>query len=154
MRSAGILIAFASSFVLSAWASGPRTECVYLYNAKTGETCASVGASTGTSVAAIKSINPGIDCDAPFTASTTPVCCRQYTPTCAAWEIATQPTCDYLLPKWHLSKAQFVKNNNDVDDKCGLVVGKEYCATTDSCEVQPAECCRLFPTSQYCDYVQ
>ncbi|EJD48128.1 hypothetical protein AURDEDRAFT_162600 [Auricularia subglabra TFB-10046 SS5] len=146
--------AFLSTLLGLVAALGPREQCVETVNAKPGETCASVAAEVGTTLDTVERLNPGVDCGTPFPGpDTTALCTRSYTPTCAAWVTATEDTCDYLLPLYHLSKEQFVQNNDNIDANCDLVVGQEYCATIDSCVVHAAECCKDFPDSIYCSYV-
>ncbi|EJD48148.1 hypothetical protein AURDEDRAFT_113030 [Auricularia subglabra TFB-10046 SS5] len=145
--------AFLAAFLGVAVALGPKEKCVEIVNAGPGGSCASLAAAYGTTLATIERLNPGIDCDAPFPGpNTTAVCTLSYTPTCEAWVTATGSTCDYLLPLYHLSKDEFVENNDNVDTNCDLVVGQEYCATTDWCVVHAADCCAFDPNSVYCGY--
>ncbi|KZW01841.1 hypothetical protein EXIGLDRAFT_760446 [Exidia glandulosa HHB12029] len=150
MRFLASIIALATLLCI-AHAAGPRSQCVYLVNAQPGDTCTSVAAGAGTDIDTVETINPTVDCTAPFKVLT-PLCVREYTPTCWAWVNATEATCDYLLPQFHLTKAQFVQNNDNVDENCDLMIGDQYCATTDSCEVNAAKCCEDFPDSVYCSY--
>lgn len=51
-----------------------------------------------------------------------------YTPTCEIFDVATKTTCetDPILPKWNLTKDQFVQLNDDVDEtSCALIIGQE-----------------------------
>lgn len=143
-----IVSAFLFAFLGLVVARGPREQCDEIVGAEPGETCASIASTYGTTVAIIEHLNPRIDCDAPFPGPNfTSLCTSSYTPTCEAWVTATESTCDYLLPQYHLSKDQFVQNNDDVDANCDLVIGQEYCATIDWCVVHTAYCCAFDPNS-------
>ncbi|KAI0316302.1 hypothetical protein OF83DRAFT_1173016 [Amylostereum chailletii] len=137
--SAGLISLFLGTLAIQVQAKGPRTQCVETVNAKAGESCQSLSSTYYVPIATIEGCNPNLDCDNPFT-TRTPVCLRQYTPPCTVDVPASETTCQSLIYQWKITQSQFVQMNDDVDDACdNLVIGQQYCVSTDYCVANPSD---------------
>lgn len=126
--------AFAAAFgVALIMASGPRSMCVEIYNAKPTDSCATIEAWSGLTTEQLMALNPDLhDCGPPMDVHE--VCMRSYTPTCTVWQPATETTCNDLAATWQITVDEFVQLNDDVDDACDdLVVGQDYCVSDSYC---------------------
>ncbi|KZW01211.1 hypothetical protein EXIGLDRAFT_718964 [Exidia glandulosa HHB12029] len=139
---------------LGALADGPREQCVGTWNVQqSGQTCETVSDGTGVTISWLLAHNPDLVCDGSDLPIGKRICISTYTPTCEAWETATQPTCatDPMLVKWNITKDTFVELNDNVDaTSCALVLGQQYCVTTDWCAANKVECCKWFPNEAFC----
>ncbi|EJD41167.1 hypothetical protein AURDEDRAFT_169755 [Auricularia subglabra TFB-10046 SS5] len=146
----GPLLLLASLFA-NVNADGPREQCVGIWNVRSaGQTCETISRGVGVSIDWLLAHNPDLVCDGRELTIGTRVCTNTYTPTCAKWEVATEPSCDNLRALFNLTVDQFVVLNDNVDGSCQVVVGKEYCVTDNWCLANPEECCSFFPEEPIC----
>ncbi|KZP28720.1 hypothetical protein FIBSPDRAFT_1039458 [Athelia psychrophila] len=133
--STALVLAFLGALAFRVSAN-VRPQCDEEYLIHPGETCASITAWDGITSAQIEALNPGVNCSV----SLAPLvghyfCLSSYAAACTHEVTAVKSdTCSSLATTWQTTVAELGLLNDQLDSACdNVVVGGQYCVSTDEC---------------------